>query len=233
MVGVIIQARMGSSRLPQKSLMEIDGRPLIFYSVKRAELAKYVEKVIVATTDNEIDNEIDSWCIEQGIDCFRGNEENVLDRYYKAAKEYNFDIVVRITGDNPFVDPEIIDYMILNLKTYKKDYVTMRDCTSTWPYGLDVEVLTIEALEKAWKLASSKYHTEHVTTYIKDNKQEFDIMEVVCDSNLGNIRLSVDYQNDYDNAKFLITKILETKTIDFSWRDVVELYESNWHCLKL
>lgn len=223
MVGVIIQSRMGSTRLPGKSLREIDKKPLLYYSVKRASLSKYIDKLVVATTNKTKDDSIEEWCLANGIECFRGSEEDVLDRYYKAALKYEFEIIVRVTADDPFIDPKIIDLLITAILSYNKDYVTMRNKTNTWPYGLDVEVFTFETLQKTWKKASKKPHREHVTMYIKENTDDFKTLEIPLDEDLSDIRLTVDYEEDFVRAEKLLCYLIANFGIGFSWQQVVNL----------
>jgi spore coat polysaccharide biosynthesis protein SpsF len=224
LVGIIIQARMGSSRLPGKTMKQINGKPLLYYSVQRALQAKYVDKVIVATTDKEQDDTIEKWCDENNISCFRGSEQNVLERYYYCAEENNLDVVVRATADNPFIDPRIIDLLILALSLQQVDYVTMRHKTNTWPYGLDVEAMDIQTLKKVWNLSVLPQHKEHVTLYIKDNEIDFRIYEVNINEDLSTIRLTVDFPEDFERANILMEKLSNQYGLAYSWRNVVDTY---------
>ena len=227
MVGVIIQSRMGSTRLPGKSLRKIQGQPLLYYSVTRAKLSKYIDELVVATTVKQEDDDIEEWCLLNDIQCFRGSEEDVLDRYYQAAIKYGFQIVVRVTADDPFIDPRIIDLLITNILNYDKDYITMRNKTNTWPYGLDVEVFTISALREVWDKATTRPHREHVTMYIKENADVFKILEIPLDQDLANIRLTVDYLEDFSRAEKLLSDLISEFGVDFRWQEVVKLYRSN------
>ena len=224
MVGVIIQARMGSSRLPGKTMKHICGKPLLYYSVYKALQSKYTDKVIVATSDKEQDDTIEKWCKENNIHCFRGSEQDVLKRYYDSAEESNLDVIVRATADNPFIDPKIIDLFILTLESYGADYVTMRHKTNTWPYGLDVEVLNMKSLRKAKEVAILPEHREHVTLYIKENEMDFKVKEIFYPEDLSKIRLTVDLPEDFTRANILMEKLMNHYGLDFSWRDVVEIY---------
>ena len=216
LVGVIIQARMGSTRFPGKVMKLIGEKPMLYYSVKRAKLSKYSDIVIVATTPNS--PEIIQWCDAQNIPVFVGSEQDVLDRYYQAAKKYNLDIVIRVTSDNPFVDPEIIDLLVLTLKNIGYDYVSNRLLTRTWPIGLDVEVMTFEALERNWELAEKPEEREHVTPYIMGHPENFFTAEVLHEKEIVPLSLTVDYPKDFEIAKKVLETMVEKHGIGFSWK---------------
>ncbi len=224
MVGVIIQARMGSSRLPGKTMKDINGKPLLYYSVMRSMQSYYADKVIVATSQEKQDNLIQAWCEENNINCYRGSESDVLDRYYQCAKENNLDIIVRVTADNPFIDSKMIDFLILTLVNYGVDYVTIRNKTNTWPYGLDVEVLDMKTLKKCWEESSLDEHREHVTMYIKDSDMKFNIKELCREDDLSDVRLTVDYETDFELADKLMSTLNNKYDLNFSWQDTVEVY---------
>lgn len=226
LVGIIIQARMGSSRLPGKTMKKISGQPLIYYSVQRALQSKYIDRVIVATSCKPQDDLIQKWCDNNNIICYRGSEQDVLDRYYQCAKENNLDFVVRATADNPFIDPKIIDLLVLTLTTYKVDYVTMRHKTNTWPYGLDVEAIDMHALKKVWEISERQQDREHVTMYIKNNNLDFKIKEIFIENDFSNIRLTVDYEKDFELANQIMKELKCQFDLDFSWFDVVDKYNS-------
>jgi len=169
-VVAIIQARMGSSRLPGKSLHLIEGYPLLWHVISRIKKCNHISKLIIATTTDPRDNAIEKFAQAETIKCFRGSEHNVLDRFYCCAKAHTADIIVRITADDPFKDPEIIDNAI---RIFKKnngtvDYVGNTH-PPTYPLGLDVEVFSFKALEKAWKETTDVYDKEHVTQYMLRN----------------------------------------------------------------
>jgi len=208
MIGVIIQARLGSTRTPGKTMKFIAGKPLLYYSVYRASLARCIEKVIVATTTNPLDDTIVKWCETRGIPYYRGSEEDVLDRYYQTARNYKLDIVVRVTSDCPFVDPEIIDLLVSKLKEN----------------DVDVEVFKFSALEKAWKEAKGQREREHVTPYIMEHPEYFRQVEIQLDRNLSNFRLTVDYPEDIEFTKVLIEKFNAEK---MNWKEIVQLLEKH------
>jgi spore coat polysaccharide biosynthesis protein SpsF len=177
----IIQARMGSSRLPGKVLLEIEGQPMLVHVVERARRAKSLEGVIVATTMDPKDDPIVNECRKRGYSYYRGSIHDVLDRYYQAAKSSKAEIIVRLTGDCPIMEPGLIDQAVRAVQTGKFDFACTRlppPWQRTFPIGLDVEVCTFSALEQAWENASQAYHREHVMPYLYEEcrSQHFGII---------------------------------------------------------
>ncbi len=168
----IIQARMGSSRLPGKVLLEIEGQPMLAHVVERVKRAKSLEGVIVATTTDDSDDPIAEMCQSQGYPFYRGSHHDVLDRYYQAAVsagEPQPDIIVRLTGDCPLLEPDLIDRAVEAVATGVFDFACTRlppPWQRTFPIGLDVEVCTFNALERAWNQAEQAYQREHVMPYL-------------------------------------------------------------------
>lgn len=213
----IIQARMGSTRLPNKVLMRIEGKPLLWHVAKRVQAAKLVDDVVVATSKSFKDDGIARLARENGIKVFRGSESNCLERYYKAAKTNNAGTIVRITGDSPLICPEIIDKVIKEFKKGKYAYAT-NTLLYTYPDGCDVEVFSFDALEKTWRECKDSLTAEHVTPYIK-NSGRFKIKNVENKdrSDLSGYKWSVDksedikfvrkiYKNLYRNGKIFSLK---------------------------
>ncbi|HVS39010.1 MAG TPA: aminotransferase class III-fold pyridoxal phosphate-dependent enzyme [Gemmataceae bacterium] len=163
---VLIQARMGSTRLPDKVLADIAGRPMLWHVADRVRRASSVDEVVIATSTRKADDAVAAFCDGHSIACFRGDETDVLDRFYQAAKAHAADVVVRVTADCPLIDPQVIDRVIEARAAGSCDYAsnTLRD---TYPDGLDVEAFTFEALEKAWKEAKKPSDREHVTPYLR------------------------------------------------------------------
>jgi len=177
MIAAIIQARMGSTRFPNKMMERVGSKPLISLVIDRVGKSTLIEKVILATTTKKDDDVLIQIAIEKNIDFFRGSENDVLDRFYNAAKKYKVDTIVRITGDCPFIDPVVIDQVIgLHLEA-KSDY-TSNIKPPTFPDGLDVEVFSFISLEKAWKEAKLNSEREHVTPYIWKNNKLFKIVNL-------------------------------------------------------
>jgi spore coat polysaccharide biosynthesis protein SpsF len=223
----IIQARMGSSRLPGKVLKEICGRPMLDWVVKRAALSQMVTSIVVATTINSADDSIVEFCNKSKITCFRGNEFDVLDRYYQAAKTNNADIVVRLTADCPLIDPLLIDEPIKRLMAADADFTANRlppPYQRTYPIGLDVEVVTFAALEKAWQQAKKPYEREHVMPFLYDPQNTFKIILLEAEQNYGSQRWTVDTPEDLEFIR-QVTAILGCR-LEFSWQDVLKTIEA-------
>ena len=207
MIGCIIQARMNSTRLPGKVMIKIDNsNPLLNYVISQLQHSKFLEKIVVATTINPDDDEIFDYTKNQHIDCFRGDEIDVLDRYYQCAKKYSFSTIVRIPSDKPLVDPIIMDKMIDIFTSNSFDYVT-NFLPLTFPSGTEVEVFSFKALETAWKNAKLPSEREHVTPYFYNNKDKFKIFNYENEVDLSKFRYAVDREQDLKLVKLLISKI--------------------------
>lgn len=225
-VVAIIQARTGSTRLPGKVLKEIVGKPMLWHIIHRVEAAKLIDKIVVATTAKDKDKKIIEIAKELGIESFAGSEENVLDRFYQVARKYKAEVIVRITADDPLKDPLIIDKIV---KTFLKnkdnvDYVS-NTVKPTYPEGLDVEVFSFDALERAWRESASKFDREHVTSYIWRNPEKFRIINVVNENgDFSHLRWTVDTQEDLDFVKEIFRRLYEEEKI-FLMDEVLNLLE--------
>jgi spore coat polysaccharide biosynthesis protein SpsF len=232
-VVAIIQARMGSTRLPGKVLADISGKPMLWHLVQRLREANCLCEVVVATSEKPSDNLIESFCREQNISCFRGSEEDVLDRFYQAAKVFRVDIAIRITADCPLMDGRIIDDVFQLLLDSGSDYAG--NCNfgpATFPDGLDVEMFTFATLECAWKEADKRYQREHVTSYITENSNQFKCENLLAPRDLNQWRLTVDEPEDLE----LIREIF--KSLDrfgelFSFQEVVAFLDEHPDFLKI
>ena len=194
-VVAIIQARMGSTRLPGKVMAPIQGRPMLRRVIERTRAAATLDEVIVATTTQPADDAIVDFCAQLAVGCFRGSEEDVLDRYYRAACRHNADVVVRITSDCPLIDPSIVDKIVRAFFSADFDYVS-NTLIRTYPRGLDTEVMTFTALEQAYRMSSKSYQRSHVTPYIYENPKQFRILSVTADENYGDFRWTIDTPED-------------------------------------
>ena len=220
MIGCIIQARMGSSRLPGKALMKSDsGKPLLYYVINQLRYCSKVKNLVIATTTNQEDDEIEKFANNNSVNVFRGKEKDVLDRYFQCAKKYSFSTIVRITADCPLIDPQIVDKVIEQFFSGNYDFAT-NTLTRTFPIGTDVEVFSFSALNKAWENAQLPSEREHVTPYLH-NKENFKIINVENDKNISNLRLTVDRIEDFE----LIKQILNNISINpIHLEDVLELF---------
>lgn len=180
MITAIIQARMGSTRLPGKTLMEIEGKPLLWHLLERIKGSRFIDKAVIATTYNPKDAAIIDFAERYGIGSFRGSEDDLLDRFYQTAKKAGADIIVRVTPDCPLVSAEIIDKVISGFLKGGCDYAA-NILLYTYPEGCDVEVFSFRALEKAWKECKDPSEREHVTPYMR-NSGKFRIKNVASEN---------------------------------------------------
>jgi spore coat polysaccharide biosynthesis protein SpsF len=198
-VGVVIQARMGSKRLPGKVLLPINGTPLLGHVIGRLKELNISTQIVVATSDHNRDDAIEIYANQQGLPVYRGSEDDVLDRYYQCAKEFHFKHIVRITADNPFVDIEELDNLIKFHLSENFDYTQSFE---TLPVGVGAEIFSFEALEKSNLFGTTQMHREHVNEFILQNKNLFAIgvLTVSYAKNYPSIRLTVDTPADYKTA---------------------------------
>ena len=221
MIGCIVQARMGSTRLPGKTLLKIDNEYTVLDSViNQLSFSKLIDKIVIATTNLPSDNIIEDFVKNSNLEIFRGNSKNVLDRYFQCAKFFSFDIIIRITADNPLIDPTIIDNLINFFNLHSYDYLTNSN-VRTFPYGTEVEIFTFNALEKAWNNAKKPSEREHVTPYFYNNPDLFKIFNVENPTNTSNLRWTIDRQNDLILVKTIISKIKKRPIL---MTDILELF---------
>ena len=224
----IIQARMGSTRLPGKVLLEVDGVPLLEYLIKRVKLAKKIDKIVVATGSNQENDPIEKLCLKLKIDCFRGSEKDVLDRYYQCLKNYpEYQNIVRVTGDCPLIDPKVIDQVIDLFEQGNYDYAS-NVVSPTFPDGMDVEIFRREVLEESAKKATTDFEREHVNEYLLGS-DKFTKGNLKAENNYSKYHLTVDNEEDYLVVKFLA----QNSKIDASYLNYVELLEENPEIKKL
>jgi spore coat polysaccharide biosynthesis protein SpsF len=263
----IIQARMTSTRLPGKVMQDIAGQPMLQHVINRTKQSQLTTSVMVATTTNPSDDVLEQFCQKQNLPCYRGSLPDVLDRFYQAARNFQADVIIRLTADCPLIDPEVIDRTIAsffnlpfstippystgllesNLKVnYTYDFAANRlppPWQRTLPIGLDVEVCTFEALERAWKEANQQYQREHVMPflyegmvftgrtpgkaewYIEHGKtpRGFKVALLNHSPDYGALRCTVDTPADLEFVRRVYD--LLGRRIDFSWKDVLKLLE--------
>lgn len=224
-IGIIVQARLGSTRLPGKVLLDVQGYPVLYHVLNRVSQVENVE-VIVATSTSIGDNPIECFCKDHGVQCFRGSELNVLERYYQAAKHYGFDTIVRITSDCPFIDPHIISSIIEHYKKTDCDMVTNGGAdlkNRTFPRGMDVSVFSFDVLEEAFLNATKKSQLEHVTPYMYEHsKVEFFKQDI----DQSHYRLTLDTFEDLELTRKIYSLLHKDGEL-FYLDDIISLLERN------
>jgi spore coat polysaccharide biosynthesis protein SpsF len=215
----VLQARFSSSRLYGKVLKPIVGKPMLALQIERIQRSKLLDRLIVATSNIDDDQPIASLCIDMGVEYFRGNLSDVLDRFYQASKLYSPQHVVRLTGDCPLCDPQLIDALIQFHLNGGYDY-SSNTIAPTYPDGLDVEAFSFSCLKTAHQEGRLPSHREHVTPFIHQQPQRFKLGNYKNDTDLSSLRWTVDEQLDLD----LITKIYESlypSNPEFTTKDIL------------
>ena len=221
---------MGSSRLPGKVMMKIDeNESVLSFVINQVKKAKLIDEIIVGTTDLIEDKKIVEYVQKNRIKYFCGNSNDVLDRYFQCAKKFLCTTIVRITADDPLIDPKIIDNIIKKYKNNEYDYVT--NClTRTFPYGTEVEVFSFNALKISWENAKLHSEREHVTPFIKNNPDSFKIFNIKNNENMSNLRWTIDHQNDLELVKEIVKNI---KTRPILMGDILELFKNKPDLIKI
>jgi len=209
MITAIIQARMGSTRLPGKVLLPLGDTTVLGHTVRQVKKAKKIGRVIVATSIDQSDDEIEWYCKENDIEVTRGSLQDVLDRYYQAAKARGAEHVARITADCPLIDPAVIDRVAGEYETSRCDYISTGRIKTTFPDGMDIEIFSFAALETAWKEAKFPSEREHVTPFIWNHGEHFRVIEVKNGSDLSAVRLTLDEDRDYAVIKEIVADVPE------------------------
>lgn len=219
----IVQARMGSTRLPGKVLMDLAGAPVIARCLARLGRARRLDQVAVATTILAADQALVNWCAGAGVACLRGDPEDLLDRYYQAARELEADVVVRCTSDCPIADPDLVDRAVGEFLAADPpvDYASTRLPVYRFPRGLDTEVMSMAALERAWRADANPAWREHVTPYMYFNPDQFAILGVPCtEGDFSQYRLTVDTPEDLTLMRLIYEHFGHDR---FTWREAVDL----------
>lgn len=220
----IIQARMGSTRLPGKVLAEVEGRPLLSWMLERVRRARTLDGVLVATTTSAADDSIAALCAREGIPAFRGDEHDVLDRYYRCARSAGAEVVVRLTADCPLLDPAVVDAVVALRAECGADYAAnTAPPPSSYPDGMDVEAFTFPALERAWREARKPSEREHVTFYLWKTGL-FRTVRLDRAPSLASVRLTLDSPEDLQ----VVSRVLRgLGSRAFSMEDVVGFLDAH------
>ena len=220
-VVAIIQARMGSTRLPGKVLLDLSGKTVLARVIERLRRAKSVDELLVATTDRPEDDAIVEACNRLSVASFRGQENDVLDRYHQAALSVDADVIVRITSDCPLIDPELVDQTVRTFTSEAADYAS--NCLDRrYPRGLDTEVIRAQALARAWREARQPYEREHVTPYLPEHSAQFKLASLIADADYSHHRWTVDTPEDLELVRAIYQRLGPG---EFLWRDVLTLLD--------
>jgi len=226
----IIQARMGSTRLPNKTLLEISGKPLLGHIIERVKASRTIHEIIVATTTDPQDKSILDLAVRYGVKRFAGSKDDVLDRFYNAAKLSSAEIIVRITADDPFKDPQVIDRIVRYFRSRPNLDYASNTIEPTYPEGLDVEVFSFKALEQAWAEAKLPSEREHVTPYIWKNPTKFRLANVKYKRDLSGFRWTLDYEEDLKFTREIYARLYSPGKI-FLMDDILELLKKEPHLI--
>jgi spore coat polysaccharide biosynthesis protein SpsF (cytidylyltransferase family) len=225
MILAILQARISSTRLPGKVLKPILGKPMLQHQIERTLRSKRIDKLILATSTDPSDNDLEMLCQKMNLPCYRGDLDDVLDRYYQAALLYDPQHVVRLTGDCPLIDPFMMDQVIEFYLAGGYDYAT-NTLEPTFPDGLDVEIFSFPALKEAWTTANLPSEREHVTQFICNHPHMFKIGDLRGERDLSHHRWTVDEPQDFE----FVTRIYEalhSKKPGFGMADILEFLSRN------
>lgn len=222
-VGIILQARMGSQRLPKKEMKYLNNLTILEWCMIRISKVESNNIFIVATTDQKKDDIIEEYCKKYNILCFRGSEDDVLDRYYKCSTIYQLNTIVRLTGDCPLIDPKIIDKMLKIYQNMNIDIIKNTWFSTGFPSGFDVEIFSYELLEEIHTLNKDKQSREHVTKYIYDNYNKYNIVGLCTILHLDS-HLSVDTEDDFKTVKEIFKYV---KDSNFTYKDIYDIIKTN------
>jgi len=233
MIAAIIQARMTSTRLPGKVLMDIEGKPMIWHVVNRLKFSKKLDDIILAIPDTKESDILEEFAENNNIKYFRGGEEDVLSRYYQTAKKFNVDPIIRITSDCPLIDPKIVDLVIEKHLNSAADY-TSNTLKITFPRGLDVEVFNFDVLKRTYKEAKENYQREHVTPYICENPGIFKLQNIEARGKLKrpDLRLTVDTKEDLQLIREIYKRLYRPEKI-FYVEEVIDLLNKYPQLIKI
>lgn len=217
----ILQARMSSTRLPGKVMRPLLGQPMLLRHLERLRRARHLGPILVATTTHDSDTPLAELCAAHGVPCHRGAMDDVLDRYWQAALPHAPQHIVRLTGDCPLADPEVIDRVVSAHLDGGFDY-TSNTIPATWPDGLDVEVVRAASLEQAWREARLPSEREHVTPFVKKHPERFRLHNVTNDQDLSALRWTVDEPEDFAFVERVYGALYPGKP-DFTSADILAL----------
>jgi spore coat polysaccharide biosynthesis protein SpsF len=221
-VGAVIQARMGSSRLPGKVLKPLSGKPVLEWIIAHLRQSRRLDRIVVATTGEAQDSPIAALCERLDVSCYRGSELDVLDRYYQAARLHGLTHVLRITADCPFTDPLLVDEVIdAFLDAAQPPDFAANNFNRRYPRGTDVAMMSFEALERAWREAARDYERVHVTPYIREHPDKFRLLSIEGEQDYGHYRWTVDTPEDLALSEQIFDRL--DHSLGYSWQAVLKI----------
>jgi len=225
----IIQVRMDSTRLPGKVLKKLNGITVLESLLNQLNYSKLFNDKIIATTSNSEDDVIFNFCKSKEIKCYRGSQDDVLDRYYNCAKKFSINTIIRITSDCPLMDPQVVDAVIDFYLKNSYDYVN--NCYNrTYPYGNDVEIFSLKVLEKVWEKATKPSEREHVTPYIYNNPDEFSLGWIENKENLSEFHWTIDRKEDLIFVQNIFKKISKRPIL---MKDIIDVIKDDPSLLEI
>lgn len=232
-IGVIIQARMGSTRLPGKVMKLLGNKPVLWHVIERIKYSELVNEIIIATTNSAHDKVIVDFCINNDIKYYCGSEEDVLDRYFNAAKKFQLDAVIRVTSDCPLIDPKVIDELVETFieNQHKAQYVT-NSIIRSYPRGQECSIFSMNALKISWNEATEVHQREHVVLYIRENPKKFGVLNIENEKDLSNFRWTLDTEEDYLFLSEIYDNLYESNKI-ITTKAVLSLLERKPHLINI
>ncbi|AXR61716.1 cytidylyltransferase domain-containing protein [Leptospira mayottensis] len=229
-IGILIQARMGSTRLPGKISLPFGDTTILGFMLERLKFSKFQENIVVLTTEESIDDTTEEIAKKNGVSVFRGSTSDLIQRYLKAAKLHNVDIIVRLTGDCPLIDSKILDLMV-DLFLYNQGRIEfLTNCFQrTFARGMDIEIFTLSLLKKLDSICRLPYEREHIVPYVEENTREFKFFEYPNIRNDSMYRLTIDTNDDYETLKSVLS-FFSLK--DFEYSDIIRIIEKNPSIIK-
>ena len=229
MNGCIIQARTASTRFPKKILSKIDEMHTVLeFLIKQLKNSRKIDKIVIATTCSNDDEKIIELCKQLDLDFFQGDENDLVDRYYKCAKKFNFENIIRITSDCPLMDPYLVDEGIDKFLEEGCDYLT--NSTGSFPHGVDFSIFKFSVLEKTWKNARLLSEKEHIIPYMEKNESNFNTIFIKNDNDHSKFRITLDWPDDLELLRIIVSRI-DNRPILI--QDVVKLLDNNLNLLKI
>lgn len=222
--GIIIQARSSSKRLPKKVLLPLGKTNVLGFLLERINCLKNDFNIVVATTNKDFDNDIEVFCKKNKTKCFRGNEDNVLERFYECAKKYNFNKIIRLTADCPLICPKELKKLSDFYKSSKADYAYFDE---SYPEGICADIFSFKTLEKSYKNAYLIDDLEHVTPYMHKNKDTFKVNSFSLKDNMSHLRFTIDNELDYQSVYEISTNLYQKYNYHFDMYQIIEFLEKN------